>query len=163
MTKVNTARRRRRKSTQRRALAEIKKFQSGKFATSTLIPKSCFSRMARRVALGIGGQDIRFQDKALDGLQTASEAFLVEMLKEANKICTSSGRMTLQGNDLRLAVSIAGKEPFEAISEQEEQQAEVNEYDSGDDEGVPDEDNADNADDDEEFSDIDEGADQYEV
>lgn len=159
MTKVD-APRRRRKSTQRRALAEIKKFQSGKFATSTLIPKSCFSRMARKVALNVGGHDIRFQDKALDGLQTASEAFLVEMLNEANKICISSGRMTLQGNDLRLAISIAGKEPFEAISQQDEHQAEVDEYESGDEEVQP---TDDNADDEEEFSDMDEGGDDYEV
>lgn len=160
MTKVDPSRRRRRKSTQRRALAEIKKFQSGKFATSTLIPKSCFSRMARKVALDLGGSDIRFQDKALDGLQTASESFLVEMLNEANKICSASGRMTLQGNDLRLAVSIAGKEPFEAILQQDEQQAEVNEYESGEEEVQPTEDNAD---DEEEFSDMDEGVDEYEV
>lgn len=116
--------------------------------------------MARKVALDLGGSDIRFQDKALDGLQTASESFLVEMLNEANKICSASGRMTLQGNDLRLAVSIAGKEPFEAILQQDEQQAEVNEYESGEEEVQPTEDNAD---DEEEFSDMDEGVDEYEV
>jgi len=109
----------RRGSAQRRALSEIKKFQSGKFATSTLIPKSCFSRIARKVAVNLGKPEFRFQDKALDGLQTASEAFLVEMLGEANKICAASDRMTLQGNDLRLAVSITKKQPFDIISQDE--------------------------------------------
>lgn len=134
MTKVAPQqRRRRRKNTQRRAIAEIRKFQTGKFATSTLIPKSCFSRMARNLASQYNG-NIRFQDKALTGLQQAAESYLVDMLKEANKICSASGRMTLQGNDLRLAISISSKEPFEAISAEAEKQAEVDAYVSEDEE-----------------------------
>ena len=161
MPKVSPAPRRRRRSTQRRALAEIKKFQSGKFATSTLIPKSCFSRMARKVAVDVGGNDIRFQEKALDGLQTASEAFLVKMLSEANKICSSSGRMTLQGNDLRLAISISGGGPFDPISAAEEQEAAVDTYDSDQDKVAP---TAEDADDEEGgVSDTDEEVYEYEV
>ena len=91
--------------------------------------------MARNLASQYNG-NIRFQDKALTGLQQAAESYLVDMLKEANKICSASGRMTLQGNDLRLAISISSKEPFEAISAEAEKQAEVDAYVS-EDEGVP--------------------------
>jgi histone H3/H4 len=114
--------------------------------------------MARKVAEDVGGCDIRFQDKALDGLQTASEAFLVEMLTEANKICSTSGRMTLQGNDLRLAISISGGESFEPISQVEEQEAAVDAYDSEQDEVAPTAEDAD-----EEFSEMDEEPEEYEV
>lgn len=114
--------------------------------------------MARKVAEDVGGCDIRFQDKALDGLQTASEAFLVKMLTEANKICSTSGRMTLQGNDLRLAISISGGESFEPISQVEEQEATVDAYDSEQDEVAPTAEDAD-----EEFSEMDEEPEEYEI
>lgn len=132
MTKVAAQpRRRRKKNTQRRALAEIRKFQSGKYATSQLIPKSCFSRMARNLA-SKRGHGIRFQEQALASLQHAAEDFLVDMLTEANKCCAASGRMTLQANDLRLAISIATKKPFKAVSSEVEQQAGEDEYASED-------------------------------
>lgn len=117
--------------------------------------------MARKVAVDVGGNDIRFQEKALDGLQTASEAFLVKMLSEANKICSSSGRMTLQGNDLRLAISISGGGPFDPISAAEEQEAAVDTYDSDQDKVAP---TAEDADDEEGgVSDTDEEVYEYEV
>jgi len=110
----------RRKTSQRRAISEIKKYQQGgKFATSTLIPKSCFARLTRKTAEKYKW-DLRFQDDALSGLQTACEAYLVELLNNANKIACTSGRMTLQANDLRLAHSIKSGDEFKMLSKEEE-------------------------------------------
>ena len=108
----------RRKPSQRKAISEIKKYQQGKFATSTLIPKSCFSRLARKTAEDYK-YDLRFQDGALENLQSACEAYIVELLNNGNKIATSSGRMTLQANDLRLAHSIATGGEFHMLTEEE--------------------------------------------
>ena len=111
--------RRKKANGQRKAISEIKKYQQGKFATSTLIPKSCFARLARKTASNYHG-NLRFQDDALSGLQTACEAYLVELLNNGNKIASCSGRMTLQANDVRLAHSIATGKDFEMLTEEEQ-------------------------------------------
>ena len=111
--------RRSKKTSQRKALSEIRKYQQqGKFATSTLIPKSCFARLARKTAESYKW-DLRFQDDALLGLQTACEAYIVDLLSNGNKIASSSGRMTLQANDVRLAHSISTGEKFTMLTEEE--------------------------------------------
>jgi len=106
------------KASQRKAISEIKKYQQGKYATATLIPKSCFARLARKTAATYRG-DLRFQDDALSGLQTACESYLIELLNNGNKIATCSGRMTLQANDIRLAHSISTGSEFNMITEEE--------------------------------------------
>ena len=110
--------RRKSKASQRKAISEIKKYQQGKYATSTLIPKSCFARLARKTAAKYK-YDLRFQDDALSGLQTACEAYLIELLNNGNKIASCSGRMTLQANDIRLAHSISTGGDFKMVTEEE--------------------------------------------
>lgn len=110
--------RRKGKASQRKAISEIKKYQQGKYATSTLIPKSCFARLARKTAADYK-VDLRFQDDALSGLQTACEAYLIELLNNGNKIASCSGRMTLQANDIRLAHSISTGADFQMLTEDE--------------------------------------------
>ena len=102
----NMPKSRRRRSLQRQAIREIKKFQDkGKFATKQLIAKSCFRRLAREIA-----QDykpgLRFREDALDGLQEAAETQIVKLLANANKVAVAEGRMTLQSKDVRIAKSI---------------------------------------------------------
>ena len=117
---LRTKKKRRKKANgQRKAISEIKKYQQGKFATSTLIPRSCFARLARNTASDYK-TNLRFQDDALSGLQTACEAYLVELLRNGNKIASCSGRMTLQANDVRLAHSIATGEDFVMLTEEEQ-------------------------------------------
>lgn len=110
--------RRKGKASQRRAISEIKKYQQGKYAVSTLIPRSCFARLARKTASEYKF-DLRFQDEALSGLQTACEAYLIDLLKNGNKIASCSGRMTLQANDIRLAHSISTGGDFSMLTEEE--------------------------------------------
>lgn len=106
------------KASQRKAISEIKKYQQGKYAVSTLIPRSCFSRLARKTASKYAW-DLRFQDEALSGLQTACEAYLIDLLNNGNKIASCSGRMTLQANDIRLAHSISTGGDFSMLTEEE--------------------------------------------
>lgn len=110
--------RRKGKASQRKAISEIKKYQQGKYAVSTLIPRSCFARLARKTAESYK-YDLRFQDDALSGLQTACEAYLIDLLKNGNKIASCSGRMTLQANDIRLAHSISTGSDFQMLTEEE--------------------------------------------
>lgn len=110
--------RRKGKASQRKAISEIKKYQQGKYAVNTLIPRSCFARLARKTAESYK-YDLRFQDDALSGLQTACEAYLIELLKNGNKIASCSGRMTLQANDIRLAHSISTGSDFQMLTEEE--------------------------------------------
>lgn len=105
MTKVQRKTKRRR-SMQRNAIREIKKFQErGAFATKHLVPKSCFARVARDIAREVA-TPLRFREDAMDSLQTASEAYVTTLLRNANKIAAAHKRMTLQPMDLRLADSI---------------------------------------------------------
>lgn len=118
ISRTRKKKKRKSKASQRKAISEIKKYQQGKYATATLIPKSCFARLARKTAAMYKG-DLRFQDDALSGLQTACESYLIDLLNNGNKIATCSGRMTLQANDIRLAHSISTGSEFDMITEEE--------------------------------------------
>lgn len=97
---------RRRRSLQRQAIREIKKFQDkGKFATKQLIAKSCFRRLAREIAQEYK-HNLRFREDALDSLQEAAESQIVRLLANANKVAVAEGRMTLQHKDIKIAKSI---------------------------------------------------------
>jgi histone H3/H4 len=96
----------RRRSLQKQAIREIRKFQDkGKFATKQLIAKSCFRRLARGIAADYH-YGLRFREDALDGLQEAVESQIVRLLANANKVAVAEGRMTLQPKDLAIAKSI---------------------------------------------------------
>jgi len=101
-----------RKRSKKRAISEIKKYQTGKFAVSTLIPKSCFDRVARNMGSKYKF-GLRFRDDAMQGLQHATESYIVELLAKANRICVAGKRETLSADDIRLALSIAEDTDFE--------------------------------------------------
>lgn len=87
------------------ALREIRKYQK---STDLLISKAPFIRLVRSIALDIDNQK-RFQSTALDALQEASEAFLVDLLQDANLCTIHSKRITLMPKDIRLATRIRGE------------------------------------------------------
>ena len=99
------ARRRSSKKSRRRAIREIKHFQEGKSATRTLVPRSCFNRLVREIAVDYKG-GARFQMDALDSIQQAAEAHIVRLLRAANKITERQNRLTLKVEDLQLAREI---------------------------------------------------------
>ena len=106
MTKTAT-RVKRRRSIQRSAIREIKKYQDkGKYAVKNLVPKSCFNRLARDIARNQYFKEFRFREDAMNSLQEAAESYITNLLKNANKIAVAQGRMTLQSIDMQLANSI---------------------------------------------------------
>ena len=75
----------------------------------TLVPKSCFRRLARDIARknALNGlKALRFREDAMESLQEAAEAHVCMLLRNANKICAAAGRQTLHKMDLQLANSI---------------------------------------------------------
>ena len=98
----------RRRSIQRSALREIRKYQDkGKHATKNLVPKSCFNRLAREIGEKYNClEKLRFREDAMSCLQEATESFITDLLRNANKIAAAQGRLTLQNVDLKLARSI---------------------------------------------------------
>ena len=116
----------RRRSIQRQAIREIKKYQDkGKYATKNLIPKSCFSRLAREFSGNMSWGGYRFREDALTSLQEASEAYVTTVLRNANKIALAEGRLTLQANDMRIAISIAENTPLHLMPKPEKREVEA--------------------------------------
>ena len=82
------------------ALREIRRHQK---TTELLIPKLSFQRLVREIAQD-AVTDLHFQSSALFALQEAAEAYLIDLLKEANLLAIHANRVTIMPKDLRLAV-----------------------------------------------------------
>ena len=80
------------------ALREIRKYQK---STELLIRKITFQRLVREVCRTLN-PELRFQSLALQALQEAAEAYLVNMFDQCNDICVHSKRVTLQVKDILL-------------------------------------------------------------
>ena len=80
------------------ALREIRKYQK---STELLIMKIPFQRLVRDVCRTLN-PELRFQSLALQALQEAAEAYLVNMFDQCNDICVHSKRVTLQVKDILL-------------------------------------------------------------
>ena len=64
-------------------------------------------QLVREIATYLDNQK-RFQETALQAIQEASEAFLVELLEEANLCAIHAKRVTLMSKDIQLARKIRG-------------------------------------------------------
>jgi histone H3/H4 len=73
------ARARRRKH---HVLKEIREQQE---STTHAIPRAPFQRQVRETTIDVSGKPFRWQESALDALQTASEALLTQLFGEANR------------------------------------------------------------------------------
>ena len=80
------------------ALREIKKYQK---STELLIRKLPFQRLVREIAQNYK-TDVRFKAGAIDGLQEASEAHLVQFFKTANLLAVHAKRVTIMDRDMQL-------------------------------------------------------------
>ncbi|KAM9307198.1 histone H3-like centromeric protein A [Pholidichthys leucotaenia] len=89
----------------KRALMEIRKFQS---TTTLLLRKGPFSRLVREVCQGFSREALRWQVYALLALQEAAEAFLVMLFSDANLCAIHAKRVTLFPRDIQLARRIRG-------------------------------------------------------
>ena len=90
-----------------RALLEIRRWQR---STDLIIKRLAFRRVVREIAEDIK-PGLRWQPKALDALQEASEAHLVKMFEDANLCAIHAKRVTIFDKDLHLAMRIRGEIP----------------------------------------------------
>jgi histone H3 len=93
------------------ALREIRKFQK---STELLIRKLPFQRLCREIAYDFTpgyAQDtgLRIQVAALEALQEAAEAYLVNLFEDANLCAIHARRVTIVPKDIQLARRIRGE------------------------------------------------------
>ena len=90
-------------------LQEIRKLQK---ATHLLIRKKPFVRLVHEIAQNCPGtafntaSEWRFKPEAIKALQAACEDFLTELNEDSNLCAIHAKRVTLQPNDLQLAVKL---------------------------------------------------------
>lgn len=87
------------------ALREIRKYQK---STDLLIKKVPFQRLVREIAQDFK-TDLRFEGRALEALQHASEAYLVGLFEDALLCAIHAKRVTLMPKDIQLARRIRGE------------------------------------------------------
>lgn len=73
-----------------------------------LLRKAPFYRLCREIAQEIK-TDLRFQQSALEALQEATEAYLIEVMEEGNLCAIHARRVTLFTKDIQLALRIRGE------------------------------------------------------
>ncbi|CAF1786128.1 unnamed protein product [Brassica oleracea var. botrytis] len=86
------------------ALREIRMYQKN---TYPLIPKLPFQRLVKEIGQSLKA-DLRFQSSAIDALQEAAEAFLVEFFHDANLFAIHAKRVTIMRKDIMLAKRLRG-------------------------------------------------------
>ena len=86
-----------------RSLMEIRKYQK---STELLIRKAPFARVVREICMDSSvcswGAEIRWQANALIALQEASEAYLVNLLSNANLAAIHAKRVTIKPKDIHI-------------------------------------------------------------
>ena len=82
------------------ALREIRRYQRN---TDKLIRKLPFQRLVREIANAQTIAGVRWQTSALEALQEASEAFLVERFQDTNRIALHAGRESIFVKDMKCA------------------------------------------------------------
>ena len=82
------------------SLREIRRQQN---STELLIPKLPFQRLVREITQD-WMQPLNFEGSALLALQEATEAYLIDILKEANLFAIHANRVTILPKDVKLAV-----------------------------------------------------------
>ncbi|KAH9409420.1 hypothetical protein TYRP_010427 [Tyrophagus putrescentiae] len=87
------------------ALREIRRYQK---STELLMPRLPFQRLVRELAENNVLTGLRFQVSALEALQHATEAYLVELLEKTNLCAIHAKRVTIMPRDMQLAVRLRG-------------------------------------------------------
>lgn len=94
------------------AMREIRRYQR---TYDLLIPRLPFNKLVRDLAYEILKEEmgdnakLQFQASALDGLQEATEHYLVKLLEDSNLNAIHANRVTVQPKDIKLARRIRGE------------------------------------------------------
>lgn len=97
-----------------RALEEIRKYQQ---SSKLLIRRLPFARLVRETALPFIDKSrkkyaSKWQVKALEALQEATESYLVHLFEDANLCAIHAKRVTLMVKDIQLARRIRGRDNY---------------------------------------------------
>jgi len=87
------------------ALREIRKYQN---STELLIPRAPFVRIVREIVQEHNAE-FRIQQGALEALQQGAEAYLVDVMADANLCAIHAKRVTVMPKDISLARRIRGE------------------------------------------------------
>ena len=87
------------------ALRQIRKYQK---STELLIRKLPFQRLVRVIAQDFRSE-LRFQQKAIEALHEAAEAYLVGLFEDTNLLAIHAKRVTIFPKDMQLARRIRGE------------------------------------------------------
>jgi histone H3/H4 len=85
-----------------RSLAEIRKEQA---STDLIIPKSNMSNLIREIAQDFKN-DLDFEPDAFEAIQTAAEAYLIELFQDSNKAAIHAERTHILPKDMRFVMSL---------------------------------------------------------
>lgn len=88
------------------ALREIRKEQK---STELVLPKAPFQRLVREIAQDMDEgehKDLLWSSEALEALQHASEAFLIEVFEDTNNLAIYRGCETIEPKDMEMALKI---------------------------------------------------------
>ena len=93
-------------------MQEIRKFQKG---TSLLLRRLPFARVVKEITERYNDKSerayaSRWQAVALEALQEASEAYLVQLFEDANLCAIHAKRVTIMVKDVQLARRIRGNQ-----------------------------------------------------
>ncbi len=86
------------------ALREIRRYQKN---PDLVLLRRPFARLIREVATEFR-TDLRFQPTALECIQHAAEAFLVDLMELSNLCAIHAKRVTIMPKDMQLALRIRG-------------------------------------------------------
>jgi len=88
-----------------KALREIRKYQRG---TDLLLNRAPFQRVVREVLSGLTPEVFRFQSSALECLQTAAEAFVIQVFEDSVLAMIHAKRITLMVRDIQFIRRLRG-------------------------------------------------------
>ena len=102
---LGTSRRFKRKRSEYEAIREIKREQS---ATELIFDTNAFGNLILEVAQDFS-EDIVFTPDALAALQTASEAYLIDIFRKSNYVAIHAGRTIIDPSDIQLTRMMIGE------------------------------------------------------
>lgn len=85
-----------------KAVRDIRTYQR---STNLLIPRMAFQRLVREVTMEFA-HGLRFQVSAMEALQEAAEAYLVELFGKTDQCARHARRITIMDKDMRLVLNI---------------------------------------------------------
>ncbi len=89
------------------ALREIRKQQA---SVKKCLPKAAFERLVREVIAEVSTSATRIKPEAIEALQQGAEDHIVALLQRSQRYALHSRRVTLNDEDLKLAVEDQNKE-----------------------------------------------------